>query len=358
MRTEVIRDTRLLDALEYIDDAYIASAARYKMKYAPASADEPKITWRTPLKHSKIYVALAASLLLLAMASPLVSFFTYVVSNFTAGAGSGTAEENSGIIDDTEANSDHIFGSYLDPIKDLEPLTNELLNMVNSCRSLGNVNIGELNEGMSSGIKYYGTIEGYVVLWEVGDTDATHSIGLAGYDFYYHSGFDIYLYKDYKRVTMQQVYEDELITDDFIKTIYLRSNEYMRYFTDRNIVDKIPITAEDLSAINTAWKDKFGETSIYAESLTEVQLGKQDTYCYGKFGNNIVFRSRDESVVTEEFFTYYEIAGFTFTICWPSKEIWVYSNDRIIPLNQAYDEGILSYADMEAIYYRHSYSYH
>ena len=90
MRTEVIRDTRLLDALEYIDDAYIASAARYKMKYAPASADEPKITWRTPLKHIKIYIALAASLLLLAMASPLVSFFTYVVSNFTAGAGSGT----------------------------------------------------------------------------------------------------------------------------------------------------------------------------------------------------------------------------------------------------------------------------
>jgi hypothetical protein len=71
------------------------------MKYAPASADEPKITWRTPLKHSKIYIALAASLLLLAMASPLVSFFTYVVSNFTAGAG-GSSEPEIVLTTDTE----------------------------------------------------------------------------------------------------------------------------------------------------------------------------------------------------------------------------------------------------------------
>ncbi len=92
MRTEVFRDTRLLDALEYIDDEYIASAARYKMKYTEET-HEHKMTWRTPLKHSKIYVALVASLLLLAIASPMVNFITYMVSNFTAGAGSGNTSE-------------------------------------------------------------------------------------------------------------------------------------------------------------------------------------------------------------------------------------------------------------------------
>ncbi len=355
--TTTITDRRLLAALDYIDQKYIDDVFSI-IKEPEADTAVPVKSWRTPFKHSKIYIALAASLLLLAVASPLVNFITYVVSNFTAGAGSGTTDEISEIIDDADTESDYLFGSYLDPIENLEPLTNEILEMVNSCRSLGDVNISELNDGMSSGKKYYGTIEGYVVLWEIGDTDATYSIGLAGYDFYYHSGFDIYLYKDYKSTNIQKAYQDGFISDDFIKTIYLRSNEYMRYFTDRNIIDKIPITEEDLSAINLAWKNEFGEASIYAESLAEVQLGKQETYCYGKFGNNIVFRAKDESVVSDEFFTDYEVAGFTFTIFWPSKEIWVYSNDRIIPLSQAYDEGILTYADMKAIYYRHSYSYY
>ncbi len=90
MSERVFKDTRLLEALEFIDDEYIASAARYKMKYEAQPAEPPKMTWRTPLKHWRQFAALAACILLLSIASPLVSYIAQVISNFNAGAGSGT----------------------------------------------------------------------------------------------------------------------------------------------------------------------------------------------------------------------------------------------------------------------------
>lgn len=97
MSERVFKDTRLLEALEFIDDEYIASAARYKMKYEAQPAEPPKMTWRTPFKHWKQLVALAACILLLSVASPLVSYIAQVISNFNAGAGSGTTETESEI---------------------------------------------------------------------------------------------------------------------------------------------------------------------------------------------------------------------------------------------------------------------
>ena len=41
MIEEALTKRRLLDALEYIDDEYIASAARYKMKIKPHSNEPP-----------------------------------------------------------------------------------------------------------------------------------------------------------------------------------------------------------------------------------------------------------------------------------------------------------------------------
>lgn len=90
--TTTITDRRLLAALDYIDQKYIDDVFSI-IKEPEADTAVPVKSWRTPLKHSKLYIALAASLLLLSMASPLVNFITYMVSNFTAGAGSESASE-------------------------------------------------------------------------------------------------------------------------------------------------------------------------------------------------------------------------------------------------------------------------
>ena len=222
MRTEVIRDTRLLDALEYIDDAYIASAARYKMKYAPASADEPKITWRTPLKHIKIYIALAASLLLLGMASPLVSFFTYVVSNFTAGAGSGTTGYLESIDSETtESTENNISYKHV--------LTQEEYDEMNAAwkkfHRNENINIvRSLDE-----FTYYYPCQGFVCIYMKKDdlvvftvhtsTDIYDEMTVAGYLFKLPNAEKIWVYKDQNYYSLTKAYNSGILSTDDIREL-------------------------------------------------------------------------------------------------------------------------------------------
>ena len=86
-----ITDRRLLAALDYIDQKYIDDV--FSILKEPEAAGEPeKMTWRTPFKHWRQFAALAACILLLSIASPLVNYIAEVISNFNAGAGSGTTE--------------------------------------------------------------------------------------------------------------------------------------------------------------------------------------------------------------------------------------------------------------------------
>ena len=56
MSERALNNQKLLDALEFIDDEYIAAAAKYRMKYEAQPAEPPKMTWRTPLKHWRQFV--------------------------------------------------------------------------------------------------------------------------------------------------------------------------------------------------------------------------------------------------------------------------------------------------------------
>ncbi len=83
---------RLLEAVEYIDEDIILGVLS-ELRMPKEKHIEPVMTWRTPLRHWKQFVALAACLILLSTASPLAGYISQVVSNFRAGAGSGTCEE-------------------------------------------------------------------------------------------------------------------------------------------------------------------------------------------------------------------------------------------------------------------------
>jgi hypothetical protein len=106
------KDVRLLEALDYIDRDLVGEVA-VKLRFDDASSltEEPVITWRTPFKHWKSLAALAACILLLSIASPLVSYIAEVISNFNAGAGSGTTEE--------------LNTEYTEPIETNQALTTE-----------------------------------------------------------------------------------------------------------------------------------------------------------------------------------------------------------------------------------------
>ena len=252
-------------------------------------------------------------------------------------------------------NETALYGNYLKPIKDLEPLTVGDLEMINNV-SNKDIGVDNLNCNLDA-IRYLGTIDSYIVLWEYGAADSTHTIGIAGYDFYYGSSFYIFLYANGERVKIEDAYNQGIINDSFVKAVYKRSTEYINYFGSQKIVPKVPITESDLSNINTAWSLKFGEGKIYAASLEDVQLGKQETYCYGKFDEVIVFRAKDLSELNGELFTEYKVDDCSFELLWPSSQIWVYCNGEIIGLKEASDKNLLSKDELLTVYYRHNYSY-
>lgn len=91
MNNADFKDTRILEAFDYIDPKYIAEVAEsLKLRSVRTTAEAPEMTWRTPFKHWKQFVALAACLILLSFASPVFNKVAEVISSFAAGWGSGT----------------------------------------------------------------------------------------------------------------------------------------------------------------------------------------------------------------------------------------------------------------------------
>ena len=263
--TTTITDRRLLAALDYIDQKYIDDVFSI-IKEPEADTPVPVRSWRTPLKHSKIYIALAASLLLLAMASPLVSFFTYVVSNFTAGAGSGTTEEISEDIVTDENGIPYTYPMFVD---DLELLTvQEMLRIDelwykreydNSYKEfyyfyINNVNkkyseseASELadkrasqfaneivrhcffNEQYYHNSRYYGTINDCVILVSVGMAAVMTEYKIAGYTMSFCTSAEISVIKDDAVLRLEEAYDLGYLTDDNIALISKRHNAYESY---------------------------------------------------------------------------------------------------------------------------------
>lgn len=100
---EAILKTRLLEAIEYIDDEYIESAARYKLKIKPLSDEPPVQTVGGSLKkYWKQYLGLVACLLLLSLASPIFNFVAQTINSIAGSMGSGTSEAVSDVIETEE----------------------------------------------------------------------------------------------------------------------------------------------------------------------------------------------------------------------------------------------------------------
>ena len=88
------KDTRLLEALEYIDRNLVGEVAvKLKFDEAPVLTEEPTVTWRTPFKHWKRMLATVACLLLLSAALPIINYVLPRVGiNIGGNAGAGTSE--------------------------------------------------------------------------------------------------------------------------------------------------------------------------------------------------------------------------------------------------------------------------
>ena len=235
----VITDRRLLAALDYIDQKYIDDA--FSIIKEPEAADEPeKMTWRTPFKHWRHLAALAACILLLSVASPLVSYIAEVIRDFNAGAGSESVDSTTQAIEETNP----FFWMYT---PELEPLTQEQVDACNQAYRLKC--FGTWEEFYKSfpeekkqyaeeayydamfirptrGAPYLGTFNGAIVSAWTSDFTESVEIVIGNYVMYFPTASGILVYKEGEICDIVAAYEKGWLTDDNIKTISERLKKY------------------------------------------------------------------------------------------------------------------------------------
>lgn len=96
MNAEIrFKDKRILEALEYIDEKYIDDV--FDVLKEPDMTQSVQVK-RSPFRHWKQYLALAACLILLAFATPIFGYVAEFIGSFAAGIGDHT----SGITEDSD----------------------------------------------------------------------------------------------------------------------------------------------------------------------------------------------------------------------------------------------------------------
>lgn len=303
----------------------------------------------------------------------IIAVLILILANMTSciGIGSGALFDNPDEYTGTKGNASEgvevstdplmMTGAYLKTIKGIEQIEVNTVKKINEDwnKYKGTEN-DSLTAGLNGGIKYcdiyLGIIGGYVVLCNtdkkapsgsaiVSGDIKSHYISVAGYEFVLVDRTMI-LYKDGKFETnILKLYEDRKLTDENIRTIHRRYLEYIRkYDPDYAYLDKEPINEEELALINAAWLKKTG--NLYAETLEETRIGKN--YCFGKFGEDIVFRVTTKEA-TELFDYPVPGAAITFFDFGNEFEIWVLHDGELVELNDAYNQGLFTQKELASM---------
>lgn len=262
MMEDAFTKRRLLDAIEYIDDKYIASAARYKMKIKPHSSEPPVQTVGGSLKkYWRQYLALAACLLIVALASPLFILVAQNITSLLAGAGSGTTEKQTEI---QMFDENGILYTYLMFVDDLEPLSIEVMIDVNeaykqyrydslfqiyyshykitmedaTARKEADAYVRSYLAGEETHLffnekelyyrKYLGVINDCVVLGVDGNLAVSYEYDLAGYIFPC-SPSSLLVYVNGEIKMLEDAYEEEWLNGDDIRKVHERFYEYNNF---------------------------------------------------------------------------------------------------------------------------------
>ena len=151
----------------------------------------------------------------------------------------------------------------------------------------------------------------------------------------------MYAYKNSKIEQLGKVYRSGLISEDQLKTIYLRNNEYLRYFEPEiKIPDVLPITEDDFINLNEAWAEGFGRGEKLSESIDELRIehipGGVD--CFGKIGSCIFFATKSGDINASNRII---VAGYKFN-CVFNDELWIWYDERIYSIQEAYELKIIS----------------
>ena len=245
--------------------------------------------------------------------------------------------------------------TYLSPIKGLEELSPSLVKKINDAWSAkygyeykGDVliDLDYINTYYSND-RYLGTIDGFVVVLRSGPLAAETKKIIGGYDFFWGSAFTLVLYKNGVFLTLEEAYANGTVNIEFVKTVYLRNNEYTRFFNpDTMIIDKLPLSDDELAKINDDWQREIGNGEIFIESNDE--FSSHGTVFY--FGNYNSCYILMKKMSNERGWVTIDIAGQHILI-YNEDLLVAYKDGTFYSLQEAYDNNLLTDIDIKLIAY-------
>ena len=236
-----LRKRRMLEALDYIDDDIISSTVK-KITPDDYRVAEPVMTWRTPLKHWRQYLALAACLLLLSIAFPLFNYVAVFISNLTGSAGSESTEAISSELIDTDETDQHFTTEsleteqpnlstesvYTEPVFQYVISREEFDEMTEAWKKFRNNDKAYITRTYEE-FSYYYPCQGFACVYMKKDdllVFCIHSsetwygeMTVAGYLFKLPSMEKIWVYKNEEFYSLSQAYEMEILGEEDIKEL-------------------------------------------------------------------------------------------------------------------------------------------
>ena len=250
-RVFTMKDRRLIEALDYIDDEYIASAALYKMRsYAESVRPLAQTAGQSVKKHWKHYLGFVACLLVLALAAPLFGYLPEIINSFAAGWGEGSGDETTEEV------------PYLQFSPDLEPISQELVDEINEAFAIkvwGRSNeewkrilLEEHGESLERIEKiyrahykiirnydclspYFGTFKDCVVFATIHDNvygDINELIYIEGYEYYKET----WVYKNGVLYNIVDAYEQGLFNKNHLPTLSKRYQEFVEFKEENELI--------------------------------------------------------------------------------------------------------------------------
>jgi len=309
----------------------------------------------------------------------IIQAFTIVgctSDNTDAGAGGGDSDVTTQVIEEIEINMCRAYVDY-------GVLTLELINEINSAwmQRSGNSqplieSIDALKYDTQSGSVYLGLYNGYYIFmsgYGIISTGPTYSI--ANHEFFLGSAnFELVGYKDGAFSLLGDLYKSGELSYKDIATINDRFYEIFLYvIAYQDISRDITVSVPRMPVIqlNEDEDRKIKETLVrYIPEINNVTAESDDiciTAYYGTYNGAFVFNYRTDLIVYSGGDFYYESIGnasFVYhgnTFMLGNKKgnvrIYVYYDDSIYTLSEAYEKSLLTDGDVEIIKKYHT-AYH
>ena len=235
--TQMQDKRRLLEMIEYLDSRYIEEM--FDDLKIPERQTELTTAKRSKIKHLRYLIPLAACILLLSIASPLVSYIAQVISNFNAGAGSTNTSElltepetTNGMYDEyilteedlAELNEAFFKREFLDNPEHTH-LNEEEINRVKNSKygKFAETVEGAMLRLIDGGTCYFGKFGNSIVVANNGIRSSRYDIGNNVFEF---PAQEILVCYDSTFHELDEAYERGLVTENDVEKLYELSNTF------------------------------------------------------------------------------------------------------------------------------------